>query len=134
MSLFENAGTKIKSWAFGLFIVEAIAAFISGLVTMFSDDDQFFIGLLVIVAGFFVAFITSLFLSAFGELVESSTENKDINAKILAKLEAQEKTAAAQLKDAAVTNSETWHCTACGAENSKNYYQCKKCGKQRSGK
>lgn len=134
MSLFENAGTKIKSWAFGLFIVEAVAAFISGVAVMTSNDEGFLLGLLVMAVGFLVAFITGLFLSAFGELVESSTENKNINAKILAKLEAQEKAAAAQLKDAAVTNSETWHCTACGAENSKNYYQCKKCGKQRSGK
>ena len=156
MELFHNAGTKIRRWAAALFVIETVAAVIVGIVTMMSDDDQFFVGILVMAAGVGVAFITSLFLSAFGELVESSTENKRINEKILNKLEEQYPTprpvpyanpvaspaAAARQsvnKEAFTVkpaqpapNPDVWFCASCGTQNSRNYYQCKKCGAQRT--
>ena len=156
MELFNNAGTKIRKWAAALFVIESVAAFISGIVTMLSDDDQFFVGILVMVVGIVVAFITSLFLSAFGELVESTTENKNINEEILSKLEEQYPTprpatyANPAASPAAVArqnvsgetfsikpaqpaaNPDMWYCTSCGTQNSRNYYQCKKCGAQRT--
>ena len=160
--MFENAGTKIKSWAAGLFVIESIVAFISGIVIIVGDSDSFFTGLLVIAGGILAAWVLCLFLSAFGELVESSTENRKINGEILELMKqgampapasvvqksmterpagvspaaaARQQTGERPLRTPvkAATDPETWNCSNCGTSNSKNYYQCKKCGTQRSG-
>lgn len=132
MKMFEDAGTKIRKWAEALFVIETVIACIGGFITMLSDDEMILIGLLTAGVGVLVAFITSLFLSAFGELVESTTENKRINAKILEKLEDMHPThPVTYANPVAAPASREWYCTACGEKNSRNYERCSKCGKQR---
>ena len=72
--LYENIGAKIKNWAKWIFIIEAIGAVITGIVMMANasdiDDIFFFAGLLTIILGPVVAWVSTWLLYAFGELVE----------------------------------------------------------------
>lgn len=80
--LFENPGEKIKNYAKIMFIIECIAAIISAFVA--SDElEEFGPFIMVLLGGFVVAYITSLFMAAFGELVQSNIENKKINEEVL---------------------------------------------------
>lgn len=72
-NLYENIGGKIKNWAKWIFIVEALAAIITGVVFFFeaeSDEIYAVYGLLAVVFGPFVAWVSSWILYAFGQLVE----------------------------------------------------------------
>jgi hypothetical protein len=84
--LFSNAGEKIKNYAKTLFMIEAIASIIAGIALIAEDEDMFLVGILAAVAGIVVAHVSCLFLVAFGDLVQSSVTNKEINEKILNKL------------------------------------------------
>ena len=66
--LYENIGEKIKSWAKWIFIIEAISAVVSGFVLMGNDDAV--VGLIVLLAGPLVAWVSSWILYAFGQLVD----------------------------------------------------------------
>ena len=69
---YDNIGGKIKGLAKAAFIVEAIAAVISGLVMFAEDDDMFLIALLVAIVGPIVAWVGSWLLYGFGQLIENS--------------------------------------------------------------
>ena len=99
-NLYENIGGKIKNWAKWIFIVELIGAIISGFVLMCTDEDLRVYGLLALVCGPIVAWVSSWTLFAFGQLVEDvhAIRNKEgttteVNAKreseIKAKYEAE---------------------------------------------
>ena len=85
-NLFANAGAKIKNYAKTLFAIEAIVAILSGLLMIVSDEEYFLMGVVIAAIGVFVAYLSSLFLAAFGDLVQSNVDNKAINEQILAKL------------------------------------------------
>ena len=70
-SLLDNAGTKIRKWAASFVLVEAIAAIIGGIYVMTIDEEYIIVGILTMIAGILVAWLTALFISAFGELVKS---------------------------------------------------------------
>ena len=70
--MFDNAGGKIKSIVRTMFFIEAVAAVISGIALMGTDDDLILPGLLVMVVGPFAVWVVSLFLYGFGQLVENS--------------------------------------------------------------
>ena len=67
-TLYENIGEKIKNWAKWIFIIEAISAVISGFVLIGNDDGV--TGVIVLLAGPFVAWVGSWLLYAFGQVVE----------------------------------------------------------------
>ena len=83
--LFEYPGSKIKSYAKILFIIEAIAFLVAGVICLF-NEATIILGLSLIIGGIPSSYITNLFLLAFGDLVETSSDSKRINAQILAKL------------------------------------------------
>ena len=60
---FDNVGGKIKGWAKLVFVVEAIAAVIVGLVTV---NTSALAGLLVIIVGPVVAWISSWLMYGYG--------------------------------------------------------------------
>lgn len=70
--LYENIGVKIKSWAKWIFIVEAVSAIIGGFIMVGNDDAE--MGLIMVIAGPVVAWVSSWLLYAFGQLVD------DVNA------------------------------------------------------
>lgn len=80
-SWYANIGKKIKNWAKWIFIVEAISAVISGFCVLFSD--LWWVGLLVIIFGPIVAWVSSWILYAFGELVDKTMANEENTRNIL---------------------------------------------------
>ncbi len=72
MFSYDNIGGKIKGWAKWIFAVEAIAAVIGGFVLMAQDEDMIFLGLLVVVVGPIVAWVSSWLLYGYGQLIENS--------------------------------------------------------------
>ena len=84
--MFNNPGAKIKGLAKTLFWIEVIGVVI-GILAMgdyLFEEVAGLIGAVVILAlGVGVAYISALFLAAFGELVQSSIDNKKVNEEIL---------------------------------------------------
>ena len=74
--LYENIGKKIKDWAKWIFVLEAIAAVISGLALLFDGGDGWLIGLLLILAGPLVALVSTWLLYGFGELIVKTSANE----------------------------------------------------------
>ena len=74
-NLFGNPGGKIKVVAFITFLIEAIAAVISGFYMMAEEDAL--AGLLIIVVGIGVAYLSTLMIYALGELVEKMTKTEE---------------------------------------------------------
>ena len=72
--MYDNIGKKIKGLVKVLFIVESIAAAIVGIALLASDEDLIFIGLLVLLGGPIVAWVSSLLLYGFGELIDRVCE------------------------------------------------------------
>lgn len=72
--MYDNIGGKIKGLAKATFIVEAIAAVITGIALMDSDDDMFPVVLLVMVVGPIVAWVSSWLLYGFGELIDKTCD------------------------------------------------------------
>lgn len=68
--LYSDIGVKIKGWAIGIFIVEAIGAIITGIVLL--ADELIVPGLLTIFCGPIVALISTWLLYAFGQLVDDT--------------------------------------------------------------
>ena len=69
---YENIGDKIKGLAKASFIVVAMAAVGAGIALMASADDMIPVGLLVMVVGPIVAWVSSWLLYGFGQLIENS--------------------------------------------------------------
>ncbi len=72
MFSYDNIGGKIKSWAKWIFAVEAIAAVVGGFIIVDQDEDMILLGLLVVVFGPIVAWVSSWLLYGFGQLIENS--------------------------------------------------------------
>lgn len=71
--MYDNIGGKIKGLAIAGFIIETILTVLLGIVLMVFDKDIILLGLLVIVVGPMVSWISSWLLYGFGELIENSS-------------------------------------------------------------
>lgn len=69
---YENIGNKIKGLAQMAFVVETIAAVITGIALMASDEDLILYGLLVLIVGPIIAWVSTWLLYGFGQLIENS--------------------------------------------------------------
>lgn len=72
--MYDNIGGKIKGLAKAIFITETISAVISGIALMASDEDMIPVGLLVMVVGPLVAWVSSWLLYGFGELIDKACD------------------------------------------------------------
>lgn len=72
--MYDNIGGKIKGLAKASFIVAAIAEVITGIALMAADEDLILYGLLVMVVGPIVAWVSSWLLYGFGELIDRVCE------------------------------------------------------------
>jgi hypothetical protein len=70
--MYDNIGGKIKGLAKAGFIVEAIVAVITGIALMASDDDLIIVGVLVLLLGPIVAWVSSWLLYGFGEIIDKT--------------------------------------------------------------
>lgn len=72
MKIFNNPGTTIKNVAKIMFFLETVGSVIAGIVSA-SDEGDFIYFFAIAVGGVIIAYISNLFLVAFGELVEKAT-------------------------------------------------------------
>jgi len=68
--MYDNIGGKIKGIAKAVFIVEAIAAVIAGIALVAIDEDLILFGVLTLILGPAVAWVSSWLLYVFGELID----------------------------------------------------------------
>ena len=90
--MFNNPGAKIKGLAKTFFwivvVAFAVAVLALGADELFESMEGILLGVGILVVGVGVAYISALFLAAFGELVETNTQIKESNEAILNKLNA----------------------------------------------
>jgi hypothetical protein len=74
-NLYSNIGSKIKNWAKWVFIVEAIASVIGAICMMASAEDSWMlvVGMIVLVVGPFIAWVSSWLLYGFCEIIVKLT-------------------------------------------------------------
>ena len=75
--MYENIGGKIKKLAKGLFIIAAIGSVITGIALLTADEDLVLFGLLTMIGGPIVSWISSWTLYAFGEIAEDIHEMRN---------------------------------------------------------
>ena len=69
---YDNIGRKIKNCAKWSFIVAAVTAVIAGFFIMGLDEDMIIVGLLVILFGPLLAWVSSWLMYGYGQLIENS--------------------------------------------------------------
>ena len=112
--MFNNIGGKIKGLATATFIVEAISAIVTGIALMCIDEDLIGIGLLVMLVGPIVSWISSWLLYGFGQLIENSDiiaeeykrKNKK-HEKVVAKNNSEKETQRREKVKAIIASSDT---------------------------
>ena len=75
--MFNNPGTKIKKLAKTFFWIEIVAVVVAILAMadfLFEEVEGLIAAVLILAVGVGVAYISALFLAAFGELVETNTK------------------------------------------------------------
>ena len=70
--MYENIGGKIKGLASVLFVVGLIGAIFAGALLLI--DEQVALGLLTIIGGPIICWVSSWFLYGFGELIDKASE------------------------------------------------------------
>ena len=68
--MFNNISGQIKGLAKVLFWLEVIAAVITGIALMAIDEDLILFGLLALILGPVVAWVSSCLLYGFGEIID----------------------------------------------------------------
>ena len=134
MDLFEDSGKVIKKLAIICFFVGVVGSIILAIVygkapTGYYNEMSFnffaFLGFLV--GGLLVNFVSSIFLYAFGDLVD--------NVKTMARNNSPVRNDSASTTEKNNNNSinyaDTWVCKKCGARNPKSKMSCKDCGEYR---
>lgn len=90
--MYHNIGGKIKGLAIVVFIIEAIGAFITGII-LWVDWEEWWCALIVF-GGPVFAWISSWMVYAFGQLVEDThamREKQETISEIKARLEAEDR-------------------------------------------
>ncbi len=75
--MFEDVGKKIKSLAKVMFII-CEAASVIGAIAMWSTEEAFIYGLLILIVGSLSAIISAWFLYGFGEIIDSLCSIQDM--------------------------------------------------------
>lgn len=70
--MFDNIGGKIKTLAQVVTWIGIISSVISGIALMSIDEDMIFVGLMVMIFGSLMSWVSSFVLYGFGQLVENS--------------------------------------------------------------
>lgn len=81
MGLFDEIGKKIKSLAKVVFVLEVIASVILGLVLIsvgshmrYDGEGMTIFGLVLLLLGWLIAWVSSFFVYGFGELIDKTSE------------------------------------------------------------
>ena len=143
--MFENAGNKIKDFAKVWFGIQCAAAVIGGVVLISQYRGMGFIGLLIIIGGSFVAWIFSLLLYGFGEIVDTAIANRYMNKiapmprpvvshsnsgtqRVPAQPMAKKPQVQPAAQEQAAVGGDSWICPRCKTKNLKSRTTCWSCG------
>ena len=138
--LYGNIGKKIKGLAFGIFFAEAIASFFAGVAILSTDEDLIGVGILVMLLGPIVAWISSWLLYGFGDLIETNREIEYNTRKEDPSPEQKRQEFYSQFKDTNLESilqetqrntqitTQPIYCKKCGEKLPKNTVICDKCG------
>ena len=135
--MYDNIGGKIKGLAKIIFIIEAVGAIITGIALLITGVALF--GLLILVCGPLVAWVSSWILYAFGELVETTAVNENNTRQLLKKLnEKSTDDSTTFIKNKEYDNQTTnipqaatthkWLCDGC--KKMRTQTPCEHCGKE----
>ena len=72
--MYKEIGKKIKKLAIVVFVLEAILFFIGGIILMAINNDLFLVGILMMIIGPLLAWVSSFILYGFGELIDKTSE------------------------------------------------------------
>ncbi|MBQ8759145.1 MAG: hypothetical protein IJZ20_05575 [Clostridia bacterium] len=76
--MYNNIGQKIKHFATALFVIGTICSTLTGFyIVMFLHLEMAAVGILVIIIGSFLSWVSTFLLYGFGELIEKTTEIAD---------------------------------------------------------
>lgn len=115
--MFDNIGEKIKTLAKVLCWIGIIAFVIFGIIVMTSDDDLILTGLLIMIFGSLVSWVSSFFMYGFGDLITSAQEVSFNTSKLRNLTFGNENPGNAGYTyggNASKTDSHTWRCSNCG--------------------
>ena len=153
--MFDNIGGKIKTLAVVVCVVGMIASLIFAIVLWSMDSYRtptIALGFGVLIGGCVVSWVGSFFTYGFGELIEETTLNRQINQLILQQLSnagAKENSSAAPVKEIPVAFADStqratrssnvapvrssvpsgdWTCKMCGTRNRSTEISCRDCG------
>ena len=76
--MFSNIGSKIKALATVCTWVGIILSFIAGIVLISMDEQLIFPGLLIMIGGSLLSWLSSFILYGFGQLVENSDKTVEL--------------------------------------------------------
>ena len=83
-TIYGNIGNKIKSYAAMIFVIQEALVVILSLLLIFSEEEFLLItGIVVLILGTFVSFVSTWLLYAFGELVDKTSRNEENTREIL---------------------------------------------------
>ena len=149
--MFDNIGGKIKTLATVVCFL-GIGASIIAAIALWAQNDRYTptiaLGFGVLIGGCLASWIGSFFMYGFGELIEETTRNREINYQILLKLDKEagsERQSPAAVRDVPVAfanstrmarvaplrsnvTSGGWTCKKCGTLNRTGDISCKDCG------
>lgn len=120
--MFENVGEKIKGYAKGLFIVQFVMYAIGGIVTLAVADGEpglIIAGLVMLGLGWAIAWLNSVFIYGFGELIVKASEIERNTRSV--GIHSDEKTSRTVIESENVNKEEVpkkiehrWKCVDCG--------------------
>ena len=146
--MFDNIGGKIKTLAMVICVIGIIASIICA-IALWAQNSRYSLtialGFGVLVGGCVGSWVGSFFMYGFGELIEETTRNREINDQILRLLSVQNAPTDSKpfVRDVPVAFSQSsarnntkplrdtqggWVCKACGSRNSSGDVMCKDCG------
>ena len=155
--MFDNIGGKIKNLATVICVVGIIASVILAIV-LWSQNDRYnptvALGFGVLIGGCVGSWVGSFFMYGFGELIEETTRNRQINEEIMKKLSQKEKIADESKENMQNQSSHlenllhqisqqeksenkfgsrarAWQCAKCLAYNGSALESCHYCGKKK---
>lgn len=105
--LFSDSGSKVKRFARIVFAVFAVLLCIALVASLFEGFGKFFVMLIISAVSMLWLYIMCLMISAIGEMVESVSETRFINAQILKELKKMSVPPAPQPMPAPVIKAET---------------------------
>lgn len=116
--LYTDIEKKIKALAMTAAIIGCLAAVVGGIWIISIDEDMAIVGILVMIVGAVLSWVSSWLVYGFGELIEETRRNRYINGTILH-----------TMKERIVDTPSGWTCS-CGRGHAAYESSCV-CGKNK---